>query len=136
MTALGAVQDTIEDPRLLLMDTVQDGVDALAEERDAFLTGKYADLAAIAERKLAVLAKLEGLIPQVERSARVLEAMNRLITDSRRNEEIIQAARQGLAHARRRLAAVQKMRSGAVAYAEDGSTIMSRADGFKSAKSA
>jgi flagellar biosynthesis/type III secretory pathway chaperone len=136
MSALNAATATIEDPRNLLIDVIQEGMDVLSEERKVFLTGAYARLQELAERKLAILGKLENIIPQVGRSATVLQAMNALITESRRNEEIIQAARQGLAQARRRITAIRKTRSGAVAYAEDGTTIMSRADELGPAKSA
>ncbi len=136
MNSLDLASATIEDPRNLLIDIVQEGLDVLSEERRVFLTGAYAQLQDLTERKVTILGKLEGIIPQVGRSASVLQAMNTLIAESRRNEEIIQAARQGLAQARRRITAIRKTRSGAVAYAEDGTTIMSRADELGPAKSA
>ncbi len=136
MSSLDLAGTTIEDPRHLLIDTIQEGLEVLNEEREVFLSGTYARLAQLTERKLSVLGKLESIIPTVERSANILQAMNILITESRRNEEIIQAARQGLAQARRRITSIRKTRSGAVAYAEDGSTIMSCADELGPAKSA
>lgn len=136
MTALDLAGGTIEDPRNLLIDTVQEGLEILSEERRVFLTGAYAQLKELTERKLAILGKLESIIPTVRRNTHVLQAMNALIAESRRNEEIIHAARQGLAQARRRITAIRKTRSGAVAYAEDGTTIMSRADEAGAARSA
>ncbi|MEO1490894.1 MAG: hypothetical protein AAFV19_01925 [Pseudomonadota bacterium] len=136
MSTLDVTGPTIEDPRHLLIDAVQEALDILSDERKIFLTGAYVQLQEMTERKLAILGKLETLIPKVQRNASVLQAMNTLIAESRRNEDIIQAARQGVAQARRRITAIRKTRSGAVAYAEDGSTIMSRADELGQAKTA
>lgn len=118
-----------------LMTTVDAALTLLDEERDIFLQGRYAEISALGERKLAILEQLELALAGIERSALVVGAIRRLIAASRRNEQIIEAARQGLAHARRRIGAIQQAVRGAVAYAEDGSRIASRADQIRTGKS-
>lgn len=118
-----------------LMTTVDAALTLLDEERDIFLQGRYAEISALGERKLAILEQLELALVGIERSALVVGAIRRLIAASRRNEQIIEAARQGLAHARRRIGAIQQAVRGAVAYAEDGSRIASRADQIRTGKS-
>ena len=118
-----------------LMNTVDEALILLDEERDIFLQGRYAQIAELAERKLAVLERLELALAGIERSVLVVGAIRRLIAASRRNEQIIEAARQGLAHARRRIGAIQQAVRGAVAYAEDGTRIASQADMIRTGKS-
>ena len=118
-----------------LMTTVDEALALLDEERDVFLQGRYAEIAGLGERKLAVLERLELALSGIERSALVVGAIRSLISASRRNEQIIEAARQGLAHARRRIGAIQQAVRGAVAYAEDGTKIASHADQIRTGKS-
>lgn len=116
------------DPIERLSQSIKQALDILIEERDVFLTGAYEKISRITESKLSLLARLETEIRAVPRTRAVVDMIKRLIEASRRNEQIIDAARQGLAYARRRIARIQEAQGGAVAYAEDGDKIVSRAD--------
>lgn len=113
------------------IELVHEALELLEQERAIFLEGQYAKLAPVIAAKAKVLERLEITIHSVSRSADFLNAVRTLIEASRRNEQIIRAAQQGLAHARRRLTAIDQTRSGAVAYAEDGTRITSRADAVR-----
>lgn len=128
-----AATTSLESP---IIDTIRDAIGLLDEERRVFLTGTYEKIADITERKLKVLQTLEAGIRKARRSARLIAALDDLVKFSRRNELIIQAAREGLAHAKRRIAAVEKAERGAVAYAEDGSSISVAADSINDEASA
>ena len=117
-------------------EVIDSALVVLQDEREVFLSGEYEKLPVIIERKVSLLDRIESLIHTAPKSASFIAAVRRLIDASRRNEEIIQAARQGHAHAKRRLKAIADMRDGVVAYAEDGSTISSRADAWRGGKSA
>lgn len=119
-----------------VMDQIRTGLALLEEERSAFLTGAYGEIAGICARKGALLDKLEPTIRMAPRNGEILALLNRLIQESRRNEQIIEAARQGLAQARRRVGAIRKAEGGAVAYAEDGTTIACAGDSITEEKSA
>lgn len=119
-----------------VLAAVETGLQILNEERQAFLDGRYENVAQLTERKLAIIGELDAAIPRTPRTEIVVEAISLLIEQSRRNEQIIQAARQGLSYARRRIEAIRATERGDVAYAEDGSKIRSREDDPVQTKSA
>lgn len=107
---------------------IEEGLGILHEEREVFMKGRYEALDRITADKLAMMARLEDALPIVPRNAVSLRALERLVKASKRNEEVIAAARQGLSYAKLRIRELSDTRRGAVAYAEDGSRIESRAD--------
>lgn len=100
----------------------------LAEERRALLGGAFERIAEFATAKQDLLGDLEAAIPRARGTRAVRRALSGLIADGKRNERILTAARQGLAAARRRIEAIEATRRGDVAYAPDGSRIISRSD--------
>jgi len=123
-----AIRDEALDSAQRLVDSIGQALDVLRDERDAFLTGAYDRIGRITELKLQLLERLESEIRAAPRSTEVIDMIKRLIDASRRNEQIIESARQGLAYARRRIARIEDAQGGAVAYAQDGDKIVSRAD--------
>ncbi len=119
-----------------LIGAIDRGLALLEEERRILLTGAYHLLAGLVERKDRLLGLLEEAIRAAPRTVEVVAALDRLIAQCRRNEGILAAARQGIAQARRRLGAMRSAERGAVAYAEDGTTIACAADGIAEEKSA
>ena len=117
-----------DDPAAILSETIQSALDVLAEERGIFLAGDYDRIPMITESKLSLLERLESEIRAAPKTREVIDLIKQLIDASRRNEEIIAAARQGLAFAKRRISRIDAAQKGAVAYAEDGDRIVSRAD--------
>ncbi|MEM9147088.1 MAG: hypothetical protein AAGC57_12905 [Pseudomonadota bacterium] len=105
-----------------------DGQDLLAEERAAVLGGAFDQIGEFGNRKQVLLGNLEALIPTARGTTAVRRALGALIEDGKRNERILQAARQGLSAARRRIVAIEATRRGDVAYAADGTRIISRSD--------
>lgn len=105
-----------------------EGVALLAAERGAIFAGRFGEIGALVERKGRLLAHLEEAIPKSRGIAPVRTALARLIREGRRNEKLIAAAQRGLRGAQRRISSIRATRSGAVAYASDGSRIVSRAD--------
>lgn len=118
----------VEDPSAALVNAVAVTIELLDDERDAFLSGAYHLLPELSDRKLTMLKEIENCIQETTRSAKTVVLITQVIERGRRNEEIIRAAQQGLAFARRRIGQLNDTVSGAVAYAEDGSRIASRAD--------
>lgn len=116
------------DPTRQLLDSITRALQILADERHVFMTGTYEKIAQITDAKMELLNRLEAEIRAAPRTGQVIEMIKQLIDASRRNEQIIDAARQGLAYARRRLGRISDAQGGAVAYAEDGDKIVSRAD--------
>ena len=112
----------------VLIALAEEGTGLLRAERDAFMSGRFAALPTLLDRKQALLFEIEETIPQVRRTAPVVEALQALIAEGRRNEEIIRAARVGVGAARRTLRQIARTQRGAVAYAEDGGLITSKAD--------
>jgi hypothetical protein len=111
-----------------LEESVETALRILKEEREAFLTGAYHLLADLSARKLDIVGRIESDVREAPRSDTIVDMIRRVISAARRNEEIIAAARHGLAFARRRIDQLREMERGAVAYAEDGTRIASRAD--------
>ena len=126
MTSSGYLKK--DDPAAILSETIQSALDVLAEERGIFLAGDYDRIPMITESKLSLLERLESEIRAAPKTREVIDLIKQLIDASRRNEEIIAAARQGLAFAKRRISRIDAAQKGAVAYAEDGDRIVSRAD--------
>ena len=128
----GATPTTGGSPRegaadLLLL--IEEAAGLLEEESRCLLTGAYAALAAITERKLALLARLEQALPAARGDRHCAAALARLVDLSRRTERLLEAAREGLAQARRRLTALAEHRDGLIAYSEDGTRIACRPTG-------
>jgi hypothetical protein len=115
-------------PEDILLAEVARGRALLDRERALILAGRFDEIGLIAEEKLALLASLEVVMPRSSGTPPVREALDALISDSRHNERLIDAARRGLKSARRRIAAIVATRRGDVAYASDGSRIVSKAD--------
>ncbi|MEM6943359.1 MAG: hypothetical protein AAF416_02435 [Pseudomonadota bacterium] len=117
------------------LERLLDEADALlAEERALCLSGALSGAAALAERKTALveglaeaLAAARGTLDQ-DLADRLRGRVTTLSEAARANEALLQAARAGLKRAARELARVEKMRRGAVAYAADGGSILSRED--------
>lgn len=105
-----------------------DGRRLLSEERVAVLGGDFTRIGEFAARKQGLLGELEGLIPTARGTRAVRQALSGLIAEGKRNERILMAARRGLSAARRRIEAIAATRRGDVAYAADGSRIVSRSD--------
>lgn len=124
------------NPAAPLLDHVDTAMEILREERLALMRGAYEGIAAIAERKAAILERLESSVGTVPGTGEAVGALRRLIADSRRNERILAAAREGLAQARRRIATIARTSRGVVAYQEDGSMIACRPDRSDTDKSA
>lgn len=122
------IREEAFEPAQRLIESIKQALEVLRDERDAFLTGAYDRISQITELKLKLLDRLEAEIRAAPRSREVIDMIKRLIDTSRRNEQIIEAARQGLAFARRRIARIEDAQGGAVAYAQDGDKIVSRAD--------
>lgn len=115
-----------------LTEAVDIGMEILSEERDALLTGRYGQLSDITQKKTDLLGRLEDAVRSAPRTRAVQRLVSRLIEASRYNEALLKAAREGLAIAKRRIAGIRKAGRGAVAYAEDGSTISSSGDRWTS----
>jgi len=108
---------------------LEDGERLMEEERRALLSGLFDRLGAIGADKARLLAELETAVPATPETPELRRALERLVEASRRNERVITAARAGLLRARRRISAIEAARRGDVAYARDGSRIVSRQDG-------
>ncbi|MEO0621505.1 MAG: hypothetical protein AAFU49_03590 [Pseudomonadota bacterium] len=105
-----------------------DGRRLLADERRAVLSGAFDQIETFGTRKQTLLGDLETLMPQTRGTRAVRSALTTLIAEGKRNERILSAARRGLAAARRRIEAIEATRRGDVAYAADGTRIISRSD--------
>lgn len=119
-----------------IITLLREGLDLLDDERSAFLSGNFAAVPPISERKVQLLADLEALLPPSQRSAKAESLLSVLVDMSRRNEEIIQAARHGLSLARRRIRSIQQADQGVVAYDETGEHITCLADRLQSDRTA
>lgn len=111
-----------------VIEIVEEGLDLLAREREVLTSGRFPAMPTITAKKSDLLVRLEEAMHGARRTAVLVEAIGRLIAESRRNEGMIRAALQGFAAAKRRIAAIVATGKGAVAYAEDGTRISSRAD--------
>ncbi len=111
-----------------LLALAEAGRRMLGEERRAVLGGAFARLGEFAEAKARYIERLEAETRGAAGTPAVRRALDRLLAESRRNERILAAARAGIARARRRIAAIEATRRGDVAYASDGSRIVSRQD--------
>lgn len=100
----------------------------LAAERRDCLAGGLARLAEIAAAKQALIDRLEDAIGRAQGTPELRRALSRLVAASRQNEAILLAARAGIVAARRRIATIEATRRGDVAYAADGTRIVSRDD--------
>ena len=119
-----------------VVEIVEEGMTLLEREREVLRAGDFPAVSSITSKKTDLLARLETAMRGVRRTAVIVEAVEALISESRRNEGMIRAALQGLAAAKRRIAAIIATGKGAVAYAEDGSRIKSRADATRATKRA
>ena len=111
-----------------LLEAVARGHRLLEDERAELLAGRLAGLGDLAAAKGELLETLEATIPRCPGTPAARHALTRLIEESRRNERLIAAAISGVGAAHRRIAAISATRRGDVAYAADGSRIVSRAD--------
>ncbi|MEM9059274.1 MAG: hypothetical protein AAGD13_02325 [Pseudomonadota bacterium] len=134
MSNMSTRSDGISFDSMSATDIIDEAMRVLSREREIFLTGAYELLEELTAKKTRILQALEVTLQGAVRTAEIVIAVRGLIDASRRNEMIIQAAMQGIAQARRRLASIAKMRRGAVAYAEDGTVIASRADALGGGK--
>ncbi len=116
------------EPETAFVALAEAGRRILGDERRALLGGGFGRLAEFTEAKTQYLERLESAIGRVRGTPPVRRALARLIAESRRNERILAAARAGIARAKRRIAAIEATRRGDVAYAADGSRIVSRQD--------
>lgn len=136
MPALRPLSVPEGDAAEAIVSLLREGLELLDDERSAFLSGDFAKVPAISERKVKLLADLETLLPPAQRSAMAETLLSVLVDMSRRNEEIIQAARHGLSLARRRIRSIQQADRGVVAYDESGEHITCTADRLKSDRTA
>jgi hypothetical protein len=111
-----------------LLDLIADGRRLLGRERTACLEGRLDELGRLGAEKQGLLERLEAAIPGAPGTPAVRRALAGLIEAGRHNERVLAGARAGVAAARRRLEAIAAARRGDVAYAEDGSRIVSRDD--------
>lgn len=123
---------TLADGATHLQNVVEEGLGVLNAEREALLQGRYDRLPEITTEKSKLLGRLETAMRAAPRSGPMQRLVVGLIDASRYNEALLKAAREGLAIAKRRIAAIRKAGRGAVAYAEDGSTITSAGDRWTS----
>jgi len=122
----------VSDPTAVARDSfataIDAGMDILRQEREALLHGRYECLPDLTARKIALVDRIEAAIRAVHPTRAVQNMIRALVEASRHNEHLLQAAREGLAIAKRRIGAIRKAGRGAIAYAEDGSTITAAGD--------
>ena len=119
-----------------ILSLVDEGLGLLAQERELLVSGQFPMIPSVTARKSEFIGRLESQLRTEERTALVVDAVRKLIAESRRNESMIRAALQGFAAAKRRVTAIVATGKGAVAYAEDGTRISSRADRSASSRQA
>ncbi|MEM6676686.1 MAG: hypothetical protein AAF675_02315 [Pseudomonadota bacterium] len=139
MSLGGETEPAVRDPALPpedLLALIAAGEAMLAREREACLAGAFVVLPGLAAEKRAFAGRLEAALAQPEAGApldrgRIGQAMAglaRLQETARANERLLAAMRAGVRRAARELARMAASRRGAVAYARDGSEILSRED--------
>ncbi|MEM6488955.1 MAG: hypothetical protein AAF677_11930 [Pseudomonadota bacterium] len=127
-------------PTAELMAVVAEGVALVDEERVLCRRGALARIEGLAAAKTAYLTRLEAAmtaaLPGAARDPAVRRALARLGKAAAANERLILAAREGVRRARRCHQDWEALRTGAVAYAADGTAILSREDAAGKTKTA
>ncbi|MEO0819222.1 MAG: hypothetical protein AAF074_02250 [Pseudomonadota bacterium] len=123
------------DPQTFL-DLLAQGRELLKRERRFCERAALAELTALAPEKAALVARIEEGAATVPGSKRLSDALEALIAEARKNERLLIAVRNGVLNAKRHLERLREARRGAVAYREDGGTVISREDAAGASKRA